>query len=108
MCGTRRRMRHRGEQCRSYGAPNIMRMPGRVHITWQDDETLKLETDAGTQTRVFYFGAPQGQGEGWQGVSKASWEFVRGGRGRAPSGGSLKVITTKIKPGYLRKNSVPL
>jgi hypothetical protein len=96
-----------GEQCRSYGAPNIMRMPGRVHITWQDDETLKLEADAGTQTRLFYFGAPQGQGGGWQGVSKASWEFVGGGRGRPPSGGSLKVVTTKIKPGYLRKNGVP-
>jgi hypothetical protein len=96
-----------GEQCRSYGAPNIMRMPGRLRITWQDDETLKLDADAGTQTRVFYFGAPQSQGGDWQGVSKASWEFVRRGRGQAPSGGSLKVVTTKLKPGYLRKNGVP-
>ena len=45
-----------GEQCKSYGAPAIMRVPGRLHITWQDDNTLKVETDAGTQTRLFHFG----------------------------------------------------
>ena len=37
-----------GEQCKAYGAAGLMRMPTRVHITWQDDATLKLETDAGT------------------------------------------------------------
>ena len=40
-----------GLQCQSYGAPAVMRVPGRVHITWTDDRTLKLETDAGGQTR---------------------------------------------------------
>ena len=48
-----------GEQCRAYGAANIMRLPGRLHITWQDDNTLKIETDTGTQTRLFHFGAGQ-------------------------------------------------
>ena len=104
-----------GEQCKSYGAANIMRVPGRIHITWQDDQTLKLEADAGTQTRLLYFGTPQGQGGDWQGVSKASWEVTpppgfRGFGGRSPTGnqgGSLKVVTTKLKPGYLRKNGVP-
>jgi hypothetical protein len=96
-----------GEQCRSYGAPNVMRVPGRIHITWQDDETLKLETDAGTQTRIFYFGVPQGQGGDWQGVSKASWDVIPAGRGQTPNGGSLRVVTTKLKPGYLRKNGAP-
>src|SRR5262249_28104850 len=43
-----------GEQCRSYGAPAIMRVPGRFHITWQDDNTLQIEADAGTQTRVLH------------------------------------------------------
>lgn len=95
-----------GEQCRSYGAPNIMRVPGRIHITWQDDRTLKLETDAGQQTRMFYFGAPQSQGGDWQGVSQASWDMVPGARGLVQSG-ALKVVTTKFKPGYLRKNGVP-
>jgi hypothetical protein len=97
-----------GEQCRSYGAPNIMRVPERLHITWQDDQAMIVETDAGSQKRVFYFGAPQGQGGDWQGVSKATWEFQgRGGRGRGPQGGTLKVVTTKLKPGYIRKNGVP-
>jgi hypothetical protein len=41
-----------GEACRSYGAPTIMRTPGRLHITWQDDNTLKIDADAGTQTRL--------------------------------------------------------
>jgi hypothetical protein len=95
-----------GEQCRSYGAPNLMRVPGRIHITWQDDQTLKLDADAGTQIRRFYFGDPQGQGGDWQGISKASWDLVPVGRGQAPIG-SLKVVTTKLKPGYLRKNGVP-
>ncbi len=96
-----------GEQCKSYGAPNIMRVPGRIHITWQDDETLKLETDAGMQTRIFYFGTPKSPGGDWQGVSQASWDIVPAGRGQKPNGGSLKVVTTKFKPGYLRKNGAP-
>ena len=96
-----------GEQCKSYGAPNIMRIPGRIHITWQDDETLKLETDSGMQTRIFYFGTPKSEGGDWQGVSQASWDIVPAGRGQKPSGGSLKVVTTKFRPGYLRKNGVP-
>src|ERR1041384_887466 len=108
-----------GEQCRSYGAANIMRVPERLHITWQDDQTLKLETDAGNQTRMFYFGIPNGEGGDWQGISKASWDVDAGygvpaqrfdpqfGQFGRPAGGSLKVITTRLKPGYLRKNGVP-
>src|SRR5438045_4185750 len=44
-----------GNQCKSYGAPGIMRAPGRIHVTWDDDKTLKVEADAGTQTRMFKF-----------------------------------------------------
>jgi hypothetical protein len=44
-----------GLQCKSYGAPAIMRVPGRLHITWQDDLTLKIDTDAGQQTRLLHF-----------------------------------------------------
>lgn len=104
-----------GEQCKSYGAANLMRVPGHIHVTWQDDQTLKLETDAGMQTRVFYFGRPQSQGGDWQGVSKASWDLmpaaitsVLGSRfNQDRQHGSLKVVTTKLKPGYLRTNGVP-
>src|SRR5262245_19643474 len=65
-----------GEQCKGYGAINIMRIPTRLHITWANDTTLKLETDAGTQTRTFYFGRPQPPAgpPDWQGFSVAQWE----------------------------------
>src|SRR5437016_12089530 len=65
-----------GNQCKAYGAPAIMRVPGRLQITWQDDNTLKIETDAGTQTRLFHFGgsSPQGAEPSWQGYSVARWE----------------------------------
>jgi len=97
-----------GEQCRSYGAANIMRVPGRLHITWQDDQTLKIDTDAGMQTRVFSFVTPPpAAAGGWQGMSLAQWEVLPGFRGQAPLTGSLKVVTTGLKPGYLRRNGVP-
>jgi hypothetical protein len=109
-----------GLQCKAYGAAAIMRLPGRVHITWQDDNTLKMEIDAGTQTRVFHFGdaAPAAVTPSWQGYSTAAWErppvgaevqnaipvFATrtGTRGR-----SLEVTTTRLRAGYLRKNGVP-
>ena len=94
------------EQCKSYGAPSIMRMPGRLHITWQDDQTLKIDIDSGQQTRVLHFDAAESPGGTWQGYSKAMWEMVPVGRGVTPVG-SLKIVTTKFKPGYLRKNGVP-
>ena len=96
-----------GNQCRSYGAPAIMRVPGRIRIAWASDDTLKVDTDAGTQTRMFYFKTPASQGGDWQGVSEASWEMVGGGGRGGAQGGSLKVVTTKFKAGYLRKNGVP-
>jgi len=96
-----------GNQCKAYGAAAIMRVPGRVRISWADDDTMKVETDAGTQVRNFYFKDPKGTGGDWQGVSQASWDVIGGGRGGPVRGGSLKVVTTKMKAGYLRKNGVP-
>lgn len=101
-----------GEQCKSYGAPGLMRVPGRLHITWTDDKTLKVEMDSGEQTRIFHFDtpAPADEKPSLQGYSEAAWEGPPAGRG-APRGplraGSLKVVTTHLKPGYLRKNGVP-
>ena len=97
-----------GEQCKSYGAAALMRLPARLHITWQDDTTLRVDVDAGTQTRLFRFGAPAGTAgaPSWQGDSTAQWE--RGGaRGGPAIGGSLAVTTKNMRPGYLRKNGVP-
>ena len=152
-----------GLQCKGYGAPALMRLPGRARISWEDDATLKIEYDTGQQTRLMHFGGrlPAGAQPSWQGYSVAEWELVaptiaRGGFGRpggarpggggpggAPPGGpppggagpggpppgagpggpgggpgnpfggapqlsrSLKVVTTQLRPGYLRKNGVP-
>jgi len=97
-----------GEACRAYGAGGVMRLPGRLHITWENDNTLKMDLDAGTQTRRFQFGAPPPAAEpSWQGSSSARWQFP-GGRGRGPATtAQLVVTTTGLRPGYLRKNGVP-
>ncbi|MBI2150466.1 MAG: hypothetical protein HYU27_07660 [Acidobacteria bacterium] len=103
-----------GEQCRSYGAANIMRVPGRLHITWENDNTLRIDTDSGTQTRLFRFGpasaaAPAGE-PAWQGHSVAEWESAAGGGrggGAQARAGNLKVVTTNLRPGYVRKNGAP-
>jgi hypothetical protein len=98
-----------GEQCKSYGAPALMAVPTRLRIAWQDDDTLKVETDAGTQTRLFYFGdkRPQRSVATWQGESVARWERAPAARGAASKSGALKVVTSRLRPGYLRKNGVP-
>lgn len=101
-----------GEQCRAYGAAGLMRMPTRLRISWQDDNTLKIESDAGTQTRLLRFSGPAGEPGGWQGVSVAAWDYPRAaiagrGAGGPPPGGSLKATTTRMRPGYLRRNGVP-
>jgi len=95
-----------GEQCKAYGAAGIMRMPTRLNITWENDNTLRIDTDAGTQTRRLYFGNAPAPGErSWQGHSTAEWESA-GGRG-AVRQGNLKVVTTNLRPGYVRRNGAP-
>lgn len=126
-----------GEQCKAYGAAAIMRVPTRLHISWVDGNTLRIDTDAGEQTRTLHFvSAPAGEPSpdwastslasqipqatpSWQGYSVADWEGLRprgtfitvvrgvgGAQGHEPEG-YLRVITTHLKPGYLRKNGVP-
>lgn len=106
-----------GDVCKAYGAPALLRVPEHLHITWEDDQTLRMDTDAGKQTRLFHFGdwkAPAGPPT-LQGDSLAVWEVPARGRGAAPPNasatpqgkGSLKVTTTHLKAGYLRKNGVP-
>jgi hypothetical protein len=97
-----------------------MRLPTHLHITWQDDTTLKMEADFGTQTRLFHFApaampgqaatkmaAPAGEQPSWQGYSVAEWNQVTGGRQGWPKGGNLKVVTSNLKPGYYWKNGMP-
>jgi hypothetical protein len=90
-----------GNQCKSYGAPAVMRLAARFHITWQDDNTLRVDSDAGMQNRLFHFAsektAPPSKGERtWQGYSIAQWQKS-----------ALKVATANLRAGYLRKNGVP-
>jgi hypothetical protein len=97
------------DECKPYGAAGVMRVPGRLHITWDNDATMKIETDAGMQTRLFHFGvkdAPANAEPSLQGYSVAEWEMATTGRGQ-PREGNLKVVTTHLAPGYLRTNGVP-
>jgi hypothetical protein len=101
-----------GTECSVYGAPAIMKVPGRFYVHWTDDNTLQMDVDSGTQTRMFRFGGgepPAGEPT-WQGYSVANWEGT-GGRGRAAgtvgAAGQLRVVTTRMRPGYLRRNGAP-
>ena len=105
-----------GLQCKAYGAPAIMRVPGRLHISWQDQNTLKVDTDAGQQTRLFHFTgeSPRGSALSWQGYSTAKWEpamtsgfpaiSTRSGPRVGPKTRSLEVVTTGLRAGYSAKN----
>ena len=110
------------DACKAYGAPAIMRIPGRVKVSWRDAATLQLDLDAGRQTRLLHFNgtAPRGAAPGWQGHSVASWSYGRGFNPLLPpapnvtpeeqarrAGGTLKVVTTNLRPGYIRKNGMP-
>ena len=96
------------DPCRAYAAGGSLRVPGRLNITWADDNTLKIEMDAGTQARLLHFNptAPPPAERSLQGYSVASWEVGRGG-GRfggaaaQPTWGSLRVVTTNMTGGYL-------
>lgn len=98
--------------CQAYGAAGLMRMPGRLHITWENDDVLRVESDAGQQVRRLQFD-PTGQpgARSLQGFSVAEWESVGGpgsrggGRGGA-IGLSLKVVTTNLAEGWLRRNGI--
>jgi hypothetical protein len=120
-------------RCEAFGAAAVMRAPGRIHITWEDESTLKIETEAGSQTRRIRFG-PSAPGRfppgapaatSWQGVSVASWDpppdvidvLRTGGFDRLDAGQGaaarrtvwtpLKVVTTNVRAGWLRTNGVP-
>ena len=144
--------------CLAYGAAGLMRIPTRLNITWENENTLKIDTDAGVQTRRLMFDKSTAPGpRSLQGLSLAEWERPgagggrggggrggggggaagaaappadgrgaapaaaaagapgggRGGggrgagRGAAPQVGDLKVVTTNLSGGWLRRNGVP-
>jgi hypothetical protein len=104
--------------CQAFGAAAVMRMPTRVRISWADDVTLKIETDNGQQTRLLHFGAgPPPGAPSLQGDSAADWQRTLPpnnpfginfpGGPPPPPGGSLRVVTTNLSGGWLRRNGVP-
>jgi hypothetical protein len=109
--------------CLAFGAAAVLRMPTRVHITWADDETLKLETDNGRQTRLFHFDRSKASADSsrsLQGSSYAEWQQAQVVRARGAEGGEtsarvddgawtpLKVVTTNLAAAWLRPNGVPV
>jgi hypothetical protein len=109
-----------GEACKAYGAPALLRVPGRLRIRWLDDDTLEIQADAGEQTRTLHFGAPPPASTtpSRQGYSQAGWSFMTAppgpagvplgmAPGRPAPSRTLEVRTTHLLPGYLRKNGVP-
>lgn len=100
-----------GNECKAYGAAAIMRLPTRLRISWNDESTLEIRTDAGRQTRLLQFDgtAPERPaGSTLQGVSVAEWEMHTAGPRAPPVNGTIKVVTTEMSAGYLRKNGVPV
>jgi len=105
-----------GDQCKSFGAVGILRLPTHLHITWQDDNTLKMEADFGQQTRLFHFlpagpmgveaKAPAGEPASLQGYTIADWKEL-GGKPGFEKGGSIGAVTTHLKAGYYNRNGVP-
>jgi hypothetical protein len=112
--------------CEAFGVGAGMRAPGRLHITWDDDTTLRIDTEAGAQTRRLYLGAPPAAAAPtWQGRSVANWDgppdvidVLRTGGFDGLNRGSgaaarrlawtpLKVVTTNFRAGWLRANGVP-
>jgi hypothetical protein len=115
--------------CKAYGAAGLLHIPTRLNISWQSDDVLKVEADAGAQTRLLRFIQARDSGLGardsglgardsaletrrsLQGFSVAEWEplgVAGGGRaGGGPPPRALKVTTTNLAEGWLRKNGVP-
>ena len=103
-----------GALCKAYGGAALLNNPGRLRISWQDDSTLKVEMDSGQQTRLLHFGKVAPIAPSLQGYSLAEWvglprraSEAAGSIAKGPGMGTLKVVTTNLLPGYLRKNGVP-
>lgn len=89
-----------GMQCKAFGVGGLMRQPGRLHVTWADDDTLQIDFDAGTQTRLLEFGSaqrPSGEPT-WQGFSRAEWQRPPGGN-QNPVRAQIGNSTGPIAPG---------
>ena len=101
-----------GNLCKAFAGPGLIRQPTRIRIDWEDDDTLRLEFDAGRQVRRLEFTSQAPIERALQGYSEARWSRQTQSRGvfgqrTPPEGGSLVVRTTQLTGGYLRPNGVP-
>jgi hypothetical protein len=107
-----------GDECKAYGPPGLLRLPGRIRIQWRGEDTLVIEKDRGMQMRVLRFGRETRGARSRQGDSVAHWDpglpqppAGVGFLGTAPRIGAesktLIVETSNMLPGYLRKNGIP-
>jgi hypothetical protein len=73
--------------CKAFGAGGVMWLPYAAANSWDGDRALKVETDAGQQTRLLGFDAARPQGpRSLQGFLVAEWEPI-GGAPVMPFGG---------------------
>jgi len=106
------RDRREGNLCKPYGPPGGIRQPTRLRVDWEDADTLRLQFDAGNQTRRLHFKAGSPGERSLQGYSEAKWFRQTQSRGvfaasTPATGGALHVRTTNLTSGYLRPNGVP-
>lgn len=107
--------------CLAFGGAALLRMPLRMHLTWDDADTLRMETDYGEQTRLLRFGQTAGPDTrpSLQGYSIAEWQIAETVTGSGATAGilttelekppwaSLEVVTTNLAPAWLRRNGIP-
>lgn len=107
--------------CLAHGAAAALRMPTRAHITWDDDNTLRIDIDNGMQTRLLHFRAEDAlnQPPSLQGNSIARWLTTVSVTGSGATGGiltselavapwaSLEARTVDMQAAWLRPNGVP-
>ena len=76
--------------CRPYGAAALMRVPGRLRIAWENDTTMKIDTDAGQQTRLLQFDNHPSRGRDVAGAHgcRLGADCPTRGSGREPSAGA--------------------
>tara|TARA_R110000824_G_scaffold336_1_gene1691 strand:- start:112504 stop:113289 length:786 start_codon:yes stop_codon:yes gene_type:complete len=105
------------ESCLVFGGAGIMRYPGRLHISWEDEETLRVDFSAGEQSRLLHFNAAAdstAMTPSLQGYTTANWYKERQTRGlgfggpvRSFEGGNLRSVTRNLRPAFLQRNGIP-
>lgn len=104
------------ETCLAFGGAGIIRYPGRLHISWDDEQTLRIDFSAGNQSRLLHFDgdASAQMSNSLQGYTTANWYKERQTRGlgfggpvRSFEGGNLHSTTSHLTPAYLQRNGIP-